>query len=119
MSAGYWRDVDAEPMTMEGARGVSKRVLVSPKDGWAGWVMRAFEVESGGHTPRHVHAWPHINVGLQGEGVVLIGGEEHRLRAGGFAFVPAGAEHQFRNTGAAPFAFVCIVPEQGDPQAAA
>jgi quercetin dioxygenase-like cupin family protein len=118
MSAGHWKDLDAEPMAMEGARDVSKRVLVSPRDGWDGWVMRAFEMGPGGHTPRHVHAWPHINIGLEGEGVVAIGEEEHPLSAGSYAFVPAGVVHQFRNSGPAPFAFVCIVPQEGDPQAA-
>jgi quercetin dioxygenase-like cupin family protein len=117
MSAGYWKDRTAEPMAMEGAWDVSKRVLVGPADGWDGYVMRAFELGPGGHTPRHVHAWPHINIGLEGEGVVVIGGVEHELRAGSYAFVPAGIVHQFRAAGEASFAFVCIVPEEGDPQA--
>jgi len=118
VSTGYWKDLKAEPMAMEGARDVTKRILVAPKAGWDGWVMRAFEMAAGGHTPSHAHPWPHINVGLEGEGVVRIGGEEHPLRAGSYAFVPAGVEHQFRNTGTTPFGFVCIVPAEGDPQAA-
>jgi len=117
MTAGHWKDAEPTPMAVEGARGVTRRLLVSPADGWEGWVMRAFEVAPGGHTPRHVHAWPHINVGLEGNGVVTIGGQEHELRPGGYAFVPAGTLHQFSNPGDEPLAFVCIVPTEGDPQA--
>jgi quercetin dioxygenase-like cupin family protein len=36
------------------------------------------------------------------------------MGAGGYAFVPAGVEHQFRNDGTEPFSFMCIVPEEGD-----
>lgn len=118
MAAGYWRDVPSQPMAMEGARDVTRRVLVSPRDGWDGWVMRAFELAPGGHTPRHAHPWPHINVGLEGDGVAEIDGEEHPLHAGSYAFVPPGSTHQFRNTGALPMGIVCIVPVEGDPQAA-
>lgn len=117
MTSGYWRDAPAGQMAMEGARDVTRRVLVSPDDGWDGWVMRAFEIAPGGHTPRHAHEWPHINVGLEGEGVLEMDGEEHPLRAGSYAFVPGGTTHQFRNTGDVATGIVCIVPEEGDPQA--
>jgi len=116
MATGHWKDAEPRPMAMEEARGVTRRLLLSPGDGWDGWVMRAFELEPGGQTPRHVHAWPHINVGLEGEGVVTIGGKDHELRQGSYAFVPEGTVHQFRNPGKAPLAFICIVPEEGDPQ---
>lgn len=118
MTAGYWRDVPAQPMTMAGARDVTRRVLISPQDGWDGWVMRAFELAPGGHTPRHAHKWPHINVGLEGSGIVEIDGVEHPLRGGSYAFVPPGSVHQFRNTGTGPMGIICIVPLEGDPQVA-
>ncbi len=115
MGAGYWKDVPAEPMRMEGAHGVTKRVLVAPTDGWDGYVMRVFEMEPDGHTPRHSHDWPQINIWLEGEGLLEIEGERHVMRPGGHAFVPGGATHQFSAAGAS-CAFVCIVPEEGDPQ---
>ena len=114
MTLGRWQDDAAAPMAMEGAAGVTKRVLVGPAEGWEGWVMRLFEMQPGGHTPRHAHPWPHINFVAEGDGALLVEGEEHPLSAGGYACVPAGAEHQFRNTGSAPFALVCIVPEEGE-----
>ena len=53
---GAKADVAAVPMAGDGIEGVVKRVLVSPADGWDGWAMRLFELEPGGHTPRHQHA---------------------------------------------------------------
>jgi len=114
MKVGEWRDVAGVELSGEDIAGVVKRVLVGPRDGWDGWVMRAFELAPGGHTPRHRHPWPHINVMLEGSGTLYLDGEEHALGAGGFAFVPAGAEHQFQNPGEDRFAFVCIVPERGE-----
>lgn len=114
MHIGDWRDVAGLELSGDDMTGVVKRVLLGPADGWEGWVMRAFELAPGGHTPRHRHDWPHINVMLEGSGRLLLDGAEHEVSAGGFAFVPAGAEHQFSNPGDERFAFICIVPECGE-----
>jgi quercetin dioxygenase-like cupin family protein len=107
-------DVTAVAMAGDGIDGVMKRVLVSPADGWDGWVMRLFDVDPGGHTPRHKHDWPHINFVASGRGTLLVDGVDHPLEAGSYAYVPAGREHQFRAAADAPLSFVCIVPEGGD-----
>ncbi len=113
-TVGHSRDVASRPMAGDGVHDVVKRVLVSPADGWDGWVMRLFDIGPGGHTPRHAHDWPHINVVLSGRGELYLDGDDHALEAGSYAFVPAGLVHQFRNAGAETFSFVCIVPEEGD-----
>ena len=64
----------------DGIEGVVKRVLVSPADGWDGWVMRLFDVDPGGHTPRHAHDWPHINFVASGRGPAFGANEAIRLR---------------------------------------
>ena len=107
-------DVAAVAMAGDGIEGVMKRVLVSPADGWDGWVMRLFDVDPGGHTPRHAHDWPHINFVAGGRGLLYLDGEEHALAAGSYAYVPAGHEHQFSAAAGEPLSFVCIVPEAGD-----
>ncbi len=73
-------DLSATEMAGDGIEGVVKRVLVSPEHGWDGWVMRLFDVEPGGHTPRHAHDWPHVNFVAGGRGVLFLDGEEHPLR---------------------------------------
>jgi quercetin dioxygenase-like cupin family protein len=76
--------------------------------------MRLFSVAPGGHTPRHTHDWPHINIVLAGQGRLDIDGVEHAIEAGTSGFVPAGSTHQFTNTGDSVLEFVCIVPEAGE-----
>ena len=111
---GKKADVAAVPMAGEGIEGVVKRVLVSPEEGWDGWVMRLFDIDPGGHTPRHAHPWPHINFVASGAGELHLDGEDYALQAGSYAYVPAGEEHEFRAAAAQPLAFVCIVPAEGD-----
>jgi quercetin dioxygenase-like cupin family protein len=101
-------------MTGEGLLAVTKRVLVSPDEGWDGWVMRLFDIAPGGHTPRHSHAWPHINFVAAGSGELFLGGLRHRLQPGSYAFVPGGHEHQFTAAADEPLSFVCIVPSEGE-----
>jgi len=107
-------DVAVVVMSGEGIAGVGKRVLVSPAEGWDGWVMRLFDVGPGGHTPRHSHAWPHINFVASGTGTLHVGGADHALAAGSYAYVPAGVEHQFIAAESEALSFVCIVPAEGD-----
>lgn len=93
---------------------VMKQVLVGPEQGWQGWVMRQFSLGVEGYTPRHTHPWPHINYIISGQGTLFMDGQEHSVQAGSVAYVPDHIEHQFRNSGAEDFTFICIVPEEGD-----
>lgn len=95
------------------AKGASMKAIVSPAEGWEGHVMRVLELEEGGYSPKHNHPWPHINYMLEGEGVLFIDGEEHKVKKGSYAYVPAGKLHQFKNAGSGVFKFICIVPEEG------
>ncbi|HOL17730.1 MAG TPA: cupin domain-containing protein [Bacillota bacterium] len=105
---------DCQKINLEGLAGVIKQVPISPEQGWEGYVMRVFTLEAGCCSPRHRHPWPHINWMVSGTGSLHINGTDYPVREGSFAFVPAGAEHQYSNTGTRPFVFICIVPEEGD-----
>jgi len=115
MYIGHIEEIAKSEMHNPGvAEKVTKQILVGPEQGWEGWVMRKFSLAPGGFSPRHIHPWPHINYMIEGEGVMFLNGEEHSVRAGSVAYVPAGSEHQFRNVSNADFSFICIVPEEGD-----
>lgn len=95
--------------------GVSKGICIGSEDGSAEIVLRCFSVESGGSTPYHQHDFPHLVKVENGEGVVVdADGAEHPLHAGSFVYVSDNEMHCFRNTGAGPFDFLCIVPERGE-----
>ncbi|UCH34715.1 MAG: cupin domain-containing protein [Armatimonadota bacterium] len=106
-------DVEAKPVAMEGAKGVAMRVLIGPEMGAPSFVMRMFEVEPGGNTPLHQHAWEHEVFVLAGQGEVASPDERRPLRAGTAAFVPGGETHQFVNPGSDVLRFLCLIPAEG------
>jgi len=110
---GNIKDLQKHEVTHPAALNAAMKVLVSPSEGWEGYVMRVVEVEVGGFTPRHSHPWPHINYMIEGEGYVLYDNELKEVESGSFAFIPSGMEHQFQNRGNKVFKFICIVPEEG------
>lgn len=110
MKVQTWRATPEEPVTEPGAQGVHLRVMIGPRDGAENFVLRFLEVEPGGHTPRHRHDWEHEVFIVAGEGS-LVGAEGERpLRPGDSVFIAGGEEHQFRNPGAGPFQFICVIP---------
>jgi len=114
MIVSHVRDVLGTRMDNDQIKNAVKKVLISPTEGWEGHVMREFELGQGGYTPRHTHPWPHINYILEGEGTLHLDGQDYSLTAGSFAYVPSDKIHQFTNTSNGRFAFICIVPEEGD-----
>ncbi|MFA7468701.1 MAG: cupin domain-containing protein [Desulfotomaculaceae bacterium] len=108
------KNIKSVKLEAPGIANVLKRVLVGPQQGWEGWVMRHFTLGAAGYTPRHTHLWPHIIYILSGNGTLLLGEKEHEVKTGSTAYIPGGAEHQFRNPAGEDFSFICIVPEEGD-----
>jgi len=104
------QEVEAKPVEMEGASGCTVRWLVDENDGAPNFAMRQFEVQPGGHTPRHSHPYEHEVYVLSGSGVVYEGELERPLQAGDVVYVAPDEVHQFRNTGASPLRFLCMVP---------
>lgn len=114
MIVAHERDILGTRIDNEQIKNVLKKVLVSPKEGWEGWVMRVFELGKDGYSPRHTHPWPHINYILKGKGILHLDGQDYELEEGSFAYVPGGKLHQFLNRDKDVFSFICIVPEEGD-----
>lgn len=114
MPVRYLHEMPKVDMSPSGAKYAVKQVAIGPEEGWEDYVMRIMTVEAGGNTPKHTHAWPHINYVISGQGVLLIDGEEHNIEQGACAYVPSDAEHSFTNTGTEALSFICIVPKQGE-----
>ena len=95
---------------MEGALGCRVRWLIGEGDKAPTFAMREFEVEPGGHTPKHFHDYEHEVFVLEGSGVVFEGDRQHKFTAGDVIFVQPGEVHQFRNTGPDPMRFLCLIP---------
>jgi quercetin dioxygenase-like cupin family protein len=110
MKVQHVHEVPAQPVTMPGATGCTVRWLLGPADGTPTFAMRQFEVAPGGYTPRHSHPYEHEVFVLEGEGVVYEGDQPHPLKAGDVVLVRPDEVHQFRNTGAGPLRFLCLIP---------
>lgn len=110
---GQLNTVIGNPITNPLAKDAMIKVLVGPSEGWQDHVMRVIELQKDGYTPKHTHAWPHINLVLEGTGILYLNGVENEVKAGAYAFIPGGELHQFKNAGDSPFKFVCIVPKEG------
>jgi Uncharacterized conserved protein, contains double-stranded beta-helix domain len=108
------KDVKGLELKGDSMKNVLKKVLVSPQEGWEGYVMRVFDLDVDGYTPRHSHPWPHINYILKGNGILHLDGTDKEIEAGSYAYVPGNKIHQFSNRGKEPLSFICIVPEEGD-----
>jgi len=114
MIIAHERDVQGVKLEGDSLKNVFKKVLVSPKEGWEGYVMRVFDLEVDGYTPKHSHAWPHINYILKGKAILHLDGVDHEVEAGSFAYVPGNKVHQFLNNGKELYSMICIVPEEGE-----
>jgi quercetin dioxygenase-like cupin family protein len=108
------KDIQGTEIHSPEIKNAVKKVLISPENGWDGYYMRVFELGKDGYTPKHTHPWPHINYIISGKGQCHLDGTDYDVEAGGFAYVPGGKLHQFRNTSEETFTFICIVPEEGE-----
>jgi len=107
----HYEEIEPKVFESDLVKGVSGRVLIGAADG-APFCMRLFTVDSGGHTPRHTHAWEHEIFFHQGRGQVFNRGQWQDVRPGSAVFVPAGVEHQVRNNSGDLLVFVCLVPAE-------
>lgn len=104
----------AQAMEMDGAVGVSMRLMIGRDDGAPGFAMRHFTVEVDGHTPLHRHNYEHEVYVLAGKGLVKSGDTQRPIGPGSAVFITANELHQFRNVGDDVLQFVCMVPVQFD-----
>lgn len=105
-----YKDARQDDVEVEGAAGVKIRWIIAKGEGAPNFAMREFELAPGGHTPFHAHLWEHEVFVLEGEGIATGEGGEHTMAPGTVILVTPNEEHNFKNVGAAPLRFLCVVP---------
>lgn len=110
MQIKHCEEVEAKEVDMEGASRCKVRWLVGEMDGAPTFAMRQFELEPGGHTPKHFHPYEHEIYVLEGEGAVVDGDRQRPLKPGDVIFVRPNDVHQFRNTGEGVLKMICLIP---------
>lgn len=117
MKVAHYTHTPQQQVEMPGATGCRVRWLIGNAEAAPNFAMRQFEVAPGGYTPRHVHDYEHEVYVLTGQGEVLAAGTPHPITAGDIVYVPPNEIHQFRNTGAAPLEFLCLIPNSATGKA--
>jgi quercetin dioxygenase-like cupin family protein len=110
MKDTHHTEIELKPVEMEGSTNTKIRQLVGANVGAANFAMRMFEIEPGGHTPRHQHDYEHEIYVLEGEGVVFEGNTQHQLQPGDVVYVHPNDIHQFRNRGSSTMKILCFIP---------
>lgn len=113
MIVGNVKDLDGKKLENDLVKNVNMKVLVSPENGWDDYVMRVFDLDKDGYSPKHKHDWPHINYVISGKGNLMIDNIDYEISEGSYAYVPANTIHQFKNVGDHKLSFICIVPNKG------
>ncbi|RMG89422.1 MAG: cupin domain-containing protein [Candidatus Dadabacteria bacterium] len=111
MRIGNVETIEAKPVEMEGAAGVTIRVVIGEAQGAPHFVMRVFDVEPGGHTPYHTHGFEHEVFVLSGHGSLVEEGRSEPLGPGDVVYVAPGVLHQFRAAEDEGLRFICVVPK--------
>lgn len=114
MLVRHTSEIRQDVVEMEGAERVRIRWLIAGEDGAPTFAMREFEVDPGGHTPYHSHAWEHEVYVLAGNGIIRSEDGEEPFGPGHVVFVPGGERHGFVNTGPETLRFLCLVPHHCD-----
>lgn len=115
MKVTNYKEILPIKMDSEMVKNISGRVMIGKEDGAEKFCMRLFEIGENGHTPMHSHAWEHEVFVHSGDGEVFIKDKWYPVSEGSAIFIPANIEHQFKNTFARTFTFVCIIPS-GAPE---
>jgi quercetin dioxygenase-like cupin family protein len=104
--------VAPKPMEAYGAPGVTLREVFTAETGAPTFALRHFEVAVGCAAHSHFHPWEHGVYILEGEGEIVGEAGAVPFRAGDSCYTAPNELHQFRNTGATPLRFLCVIPNQ-------
>ncbi len=106
-----WEGVDTVSYSHPTVRGVTKRVLIGPKDGATGFALRYFEVQPGGNSAFEHHPEIHEVFVLRGKGQVLIGDTWHDIAEGDVIYIGPDEQHQLKAGADSPLGFLCVAPK--------
>lgn len=105
-------DVAKTEIKEEGAKFVTRQILIGQDDGSNGIIMRLFTLAPGGHTLHHTHDFEHLVKVEKGKGIAISEKGETKIQAGDVVYVRPNEIHQFRNDSSEEFQFVCVIPNK-------
>jgi quercetin dioxygenase-like cupin family protein len=103
-----YRKVTAEPVGED----KSIRWVIGRPEGAPNFAMRVIEFRPGAVFDVHQHPYEHEIFVVEGEGVAHGPGGEAIMQPGVALYIPPDEPHGYRNTGAEPLRFICVIPHQ-------
>lgn len=97
-----------EAYAKEGAKGVKRKDLLGPDNSTNKFALRAFILDSGGHTSSDIHPHEHGVYVMSGILQVKIGEQLLELSPGDVLHIAADEPHQFLNPWPQPAKFLCV-----------
>ena len=91
-----------------GMKGVRRKQLLTPENSAKRFALRAYLIESGGHTSYDVHSHEHGVYMMSGCATAIVGKMELLLRPGDVLHISSNEPHQFFNKGSEPAKFLCV-----------
>lgn len=105
---------DVEGTSPEGTKGVVFRQLLAKNVDAPNFYLRLFDVEPGGNTPLHAHAWEHEVFVVEGRGKIVLADSEQPLTKGDAVLVQPHEMHQFVNDSDSLMRMICVIPRPSD-----
>ncbi|MFW9974933.1 MAG: cupin domain-containing protein [Candidatus Thorarchaeota archaeon] len=91
-----------------GMKDVRRKQFLNPDNSSKNFALRAYVIQSGGHTAYDVHSHEHGVYVLSGKVTVKIGAEELHLCPGDVLHISGNEPHQFFNHHSDPVKFLCV-----------
>src|SRR3954451_4003135 len=82
--------------------GLARLQVIGPAQGAVHTDLAAVAIQPGGWLAPHVHSFEEALYVLDGELLLRLAGDVHRLVAGDYALMPTGVRHALANSGAEP-----------------
>ncbi len=106
------KEVEAAPVSMEGADRVEVRVVLGRMEGAPNFTMRVFTLAPGGRTPYHRHDYEHEILVLSGRGILRHAEGRVVLAPGTAALVEPDEWHGFVADEEEGMEILCLVPNR-------
>ncbi|MFW9767420.1 MAG: cupin domain-containing protein [Candidatus Thorarchaeota archaeon] len=99
---------DYEVYDNPGMKGVRRKRFINPENSAKNFALRAYIIESKGHTSYDIHPHEHGVYVLSGEVTVVVNEQELHLHPGDVLHIKGNEPHQFFNHSIEPVKFLCV-----------
>ncbi len=111
-----WSFIDRPVPASATSSGLARLRIVGPEQGAIHTDLAVVGLQPGGWLAPHVHAFEEALYVLEGDLLLELGGQVHRLEAGDYALIPTGMRHTLGNASAKPVRLLSLnSPQRLDP----